>query len=290
MRTFLCITVILVMVRSAMQGHCQRANSQEFCLQIDPILSNAPAAGPIPLRIQLLYQGKGIVKVVSLASNLADLSLQTPMSWEVKPRSKRRSVDGQLPFITLGEGQSTSHIIYLHDFFVNPSPGKVKLSATLKVWPEPDKPQIPLVLSASTKLNIMPEEENDVVARINAISSQLAVEQNPHKRQHLYRSVVGLSHASVLPVLLGGLSDSATREFHPIARTRILELSTASSQWQPVVDYLIAQGNDYDELFFDCWRQKPSVLTDAQKEELKSASSGWTRSKAIEVFVIGVSH
>ena len=280
----LLLSIFFLVGVSGLKAWGEAVNSQGFSLKIGLPSSSVPVEGPIPLEIKVTYEGNKEVEVISLDGIFLDLSFQTPLSWESRAKVVLQTFHGRLPVVTLTKGKSMYRLIYLHDFFSKVTPGKVELPITLRIWPEAGAAKEPVVLSSTVVLDIMKANPKGLESRIKTIASQISGEEKPEKRLELYRSLANLSHPDLIPVFLQALSDRKVRDFHSIARNRLVGLCETDGNWQPIAKYLIVHGDRADEYFFTFWHQKRGKLSAEQINELSNSSNLWIRLYTVKLY------
>ena len=204
-------------------------NPLGFSLEISAPES-MPVEGPCPLRFTLKYDGDRRLRIRPLVSLLAwRLEVGTPEGW--KPTWHTTLVSACAPSAAverpwLAKGSVVTDIVYLHELFSKCTPGKTELHFTLTFFPvDLDRPLIvkpgrrpdtetlrviserTVVLRSSVVVDLTAEGGEKLKQRIEAIVSRVGQEKDRRKRIELCRSVAGLTHPCLVPVLLQWLSD-----------------------------------------------------------------------------------
>lgn len=253
---------------------------EQFSIEFRPLSAQAPLEGPIPLSLEITYNGDDDVTVID--ADHMDISFDTPPGWKLKEISPLRQFSGRIPWVKLKKGESLSRTVYLHDYFTVITPGDVQLSVTVKIAMEGGDPNQPIILKDTAVLQIMNPDPKLFAERIDQIHSHLSQERSPQKRLELLRSIASLSHLKLIPILVQSILDEQILIFHSTARIRLVDLCETYGNREPVISYLVNSGKRYDGAFFNLWKQKKIGLSDEEIMRLSEAPSLWPRVFALE--------
>lgn len=266
--TSILFTLLLVCAITAQE------NSERFVFRVRMVADEAPALGPIPLKLTLKNAGQQTVKITPLTSGLEELSVYGPKSW-VRREEQLTILTGVYPQVRIEAGESVSRMLYLHEFFEEIHPGKAEVKIVLKIRPEKKV----VTLRDTVSLTITDDDSRSFSRRLKRIEQRIAAEEDISDRLKLYESILHLSHSEVMPLLLRGLRnpDVHSSEFRWAAINRLIDICERTGEWNRVVEYLSVHGERLDRQFFAYWKEERVKLSSKQLHSLNSATNCWIR-------------
>jgi len=283
-------------------GEDPLVNPLGFSLEISAPAS-MPVEGPCPLRFTLKYEGDKNLQISPILDLLrSGLEVETPEGWKRNDWTTLVSANG--PWVgddvcpKLTKGSVVTCIVYLHELFSRCTPGKAELRCRLSFYADDlDRPQIEdtrqtqvletlrrisrrgtAVLRSSVVVDLSAEGREKLKQRIEAIVSRVGEEKDRSKRLELCRSVAGLAHPCLIPVLLQWSSDPLfEKHLGTPLRIRLADLCEDTGSRQLLVDYLSQRGRRIDGSIIDHWRIEQIKLTPEQMHQLDCAKGLWVR-------------
>lgn len=279
----LCITALDVASEQA-------PDATDFSVNVRPLSREIAIDLPMPIEIKVTYIGHGEIKIAPLSEQ--SLTIQPPNDWELSDKQGWITSMSPQP-ISLANGQSTSVTVNLHRFFKKMVPGRVEIPITVRIWPGGKaiplgrgmEVEIPkeIALRTVVKMEIGPADPVRLEKLIRATSLEIDQEKNSDKRLQLFQSLDGLSAPELIEFYVKWLSDPTVGISQFKARLDLIRLSETYKNWHPVVSFLVAQGSEYDSVFFEHWKVNRAQLTDAQIVDLTSSPRWWTRLYTLEL-------
>jgi hypothetical protein len=246
----------------------------------------------------LRYEGQGEVRLAPLLVLLRGLRIEAPQDWE---RAWQGTLVGPGKSVLLRHGDATSCIVYLHEFFSRSTPGQVEVRLAREVWrPEPGANPYEFrkfdrevwrkmreratFLKSTVAVNLKPQGAAKLAERIKSVASQLSQEDRLESRIQLYRSIMSLSHRTLVPLLFQAVRDRQVDEYlGGASRSRLVDLCEAYHQRHAIVDYLVGEGGMGDGRFFSEWKSRGVVLSQEQLGQLTGyCSSFWVQLYCLE--------